>query len=71
MYPRRIAAAFFALALALTVILLAPPVQAHPGHKVGPVCTAKQAKKHPGKCIVILTPKAPADQTIVIDLGGK
>lgn len=64
------AAAAFTLAVILGFIL-AGPVQAHPGHKVGPVCTVKQAKAHPKKCIVVKTPNAQPDQTIVIDLGGK
>jgi hypothetical protein len=62
---RTLAAAFAALALALTAVLLAPPADAAKKPKIGPVCTVKQAAKHPGKCIVIKVPKSTKPDVIV------
>ena len=59
------AIAFLILAVAGLVLLLTTPAHAHPGHKVGPVCTAKQAKAHPTKCVVVLVPGNPAPTVVI------
>jgi hypothetical protein len=68
---RTLTAAFAALALTLTAVLLAPPADAAKKPKIGPVCTVKQAAKHPKKCIVVKVPKGTKpDVTVYVNPTG-
>lgn len=56
----RIAALALTIAVALLVVLAATATaSAAPSKRIGPVCTPKQYKAHPRKCVIVVYPKAP------------